>query len=173
MFQEYANEPPKLRIRDPLLHRGMVAVLEYLDCHDIVSMGLMHSLCHRTADDQCVVYRQVDDNGIDLRINHRENPGGRTRPMILSALVNGKGWNISHSFLIISRDLMPEAYIARLSDPEFVSDARGIIDHPYLTGTWAGKPYVKDKEISLTLKRGKPRHVLTDEGIVSLKFLKE
>lgn len=169
MLQEFASERREPRIRGPLLHAGMVALLRDLEKKDIISTERIYDLCHRTCADNCVVYRQTDDDGRnELKINFRENPAGRTKPMILSVLTSGEGWSISHSQILIQRSILPDTYLHRLADKEVVLPAREIIDHIYLSGAWTKDGLVKDKEIILTLHRGKPRHVLSARGIEKL-----
>ena len=165
MLQEFASERREMRIRGPLLHAGMVALLQDLEQRDIIGSERIYDLCHRTCADNCKVYRQVDESGNELKINFRENPDGRTKPMILSALASGKGWSISHSQMIIQSSILPDTYLSKLSDRDVILQAREVIDHIYLSGAWTRDGIVKDKEIILTLHRGKPRHALGPEGI--------
>lgn len=173
MIQEFANERRELRIRGPLLHSGMVTLLLQLEESGIIGVERIYDLCHRTCADNCVVYRQVDENGQnELKINFRENPDGSSKPMILSAFVSGKGWSLSHSQILIKREILPETYLRRLSDREVVLRSREIIDHPYLAGAWTRDAVIKDREVILALNRGKTRHVLGPNGIEKFKFSK-
>lgn len=169
MKQEFAKSSEERNIRDPLLHLGMVRLLDELEKSSVISKKQIYDLCRKTHEDNCVAYRQVsNDNQNELKINLIQNPDGSSKPMILSAIARGTGWKINRYKMTIREDFPPESYRMRLSERGAVFRASEIIGHPYMAGAWTKYGLVENNKITLLLRRDKPRHVLRPHGIEEL-----
>lgn len=166
MKETFAKGISSTQRQRPLLDDGMVALLAWVEEHLNKTPQRIHELCGKREKYNNTVYKcEWPNPKRTLEIHRRKDARGK---IILGANYTHPDYNFGRDGIIINKTLIPESIILKLKDHDIVMKATEIIDHPYLTGAWITPAEEREKDVVITLRRGKIRHILTENGVEKL-----